>query len=91
MKGLVENRKIAVAVFFGGASSEYGVSLESAYSVICHLDREKYEPVPVGITREGNWFFSGEMWRRSGRMPGTIRRIACPHCCRRGRIAISSC
>ena len=57
MKGLVENRKIAVAVFFGGASSEYGVSLESAYSVICHLDREKYEPVPVGITREGNWFF----------------------------------
>lgn len=57
MKGLVENGKIAVAVFFGGASSEYGVSLESAYSVICHLDREKYEPVPVGITREGNWFF----------------------------------
>ena len=57
MKGLVENGKIAVAIFLGGASSEYGVSLESAYSVICHLDREKYEPVPVGITREGNWFF----------------------------------
>ena len=64
MRDQVENRKIAVAVFFGGASSEYGVSLESAYSVICHLDREKYDPVPVGISREGSWFlFRGDAER----------------------------
>ena len=64
MRDQVENRKIAVAVFFGGDSSEYGVSLESAYSVICHLDREKYDPVPVGISREGSWFlFRGDAER----------------------------
>ncbi len=64
MRDQVENRKIAVAVFFGGDSSEYGVSLESAYSVICYLDREKYDPVPVGISREGSWFlFRGDAER----------------------------
>lgn len=46
-----------IAVFFGGKSSEYSVSLESAYSVICNLNREKYRPVPVGISQEGDWFY----------------------------------
>ena len=50
-----------IAIFFGGKSSEYSVSLESAYSVINHLNREKYRPVPVGISQEGDWyFFTGE-------------------------------
>lgn len=49
-----------IAVFFGGISSEYSVSLESAYSVITNLDPEKYTAVPVGISHEGKWFyFSG--------------------------------
>lgn len=46
-----------VAVIFGGASSEYGVSLESASAVICNLNREKYRPVIVGISRDGEWFY----------------------------------
>lgn len=46
-----------IAVFFGGKSPEYHVSLESAYSVICNLNREKYHPVMVGITKEGDWFY----------------------------------
>ena len=46
-----------VAVFFGGFSSEYSVSLESAYSVIRNLNPEKYRALPVGITREGKWFY----------------------------------
>lgn len=45
-----------IAVLFGGCSSEYGVSLESAYAVITAMDHEKYEPVMIGITREGDWF-----------------------------------
>ncbi|MDE7323518.1 MAG: D-alanine--D-serine ligase VanG [Lachnospiraceae bacterium] len=50
-----------IAVIFGGASSEYEVSLQSAYAVICSMDREKYNPVMVGISREGRWFyFTGE-------------------------------
>lgn len=44
-----------VMVLFGGCSSEYSVSLESASAVLRHLDREKYEPVMVGITQTGNW------------------------------------
>lgn len=51
--------RLKIAVFFGGYSSEYSVSLESAYSVICNLDRKKYEPVPVGITEQGKWFYYG--------------------------------
>lgn len=51
-----------VAVIFGGCSSEYSVSLESAYSVICNLNRVKYHPVLVGITRQGQWYlFTGEI------------------------------
>ncbi|MDE5696156.1 MAG: D-alanine--D-serine ligase VanG [Lachnospiraceae bacterium] len=46
-----------IVVIFGGASSEYEVSLQSAYAVIKNIDREKYNPVTVGISREGSWFY----------------------------------
>ena len=49
-------KKIKLCVLFGGHSSEYEVSLKSAYSVLCHADTEKYEVIPVGITREGDWY-----------------------------------
>lgn len=48
--------KNKIAVFFGGCSSEYAVSLFSASGVIRSLDREKYIPILIGITREGRWF-----------------------------------
>lgn len=51
--------KKKIAVLFGGCSPEYGVSLQSAAAVISHMDREKYEPVPVGITHMGDWFYYG--------------------------------
>ena len=52
--------KLKIAVLFGGCSPEYGISLQSAYSVISHLDAEKYEPVMLGITKSGEWLcFSG--------------------------------
>lgn len=51
-----------IAVSFGGDSSEYEVSLESAYAVISHIDTERYEPVLIGITREGRWYlYRGEV------------------------------
>ena len=50
-----EQRKIRVAVVFGGRSTEHGVSCLSAGSVLSHLDPERFEVVPVGITREGAW------------------------------------
>lgn len=50
-------KRLNIAVFFGGCSSEYGVSLESASAVIQNLNADKYQPVPVGITKEGSWFY----------------------------------
>lgn len=49
-------QKLKIAVLFGGRSPEYGVSLQSAAAVLEHMDRERYEPVMVGISREGDWF-----------------------------------
>lgn len=46
-----------ILIFFGGCSSEYSVSLSSASGVLLNLDREKYCPVPVGITQTGEWFY----------------------------------
>ncbi|RKI88694.1 D-alanine--D-serine ligase VanG [Parablautia intestinalis] len=54
--------KMNIAVIFGGSSSEYNVSLESACSVISNLDKSKYQPVMIGITRQGEWFhFTGDV------------------------------
>ena len=57
-------KKSKIAVIFGGCSTEYEVSLQSAYSVLQKLNTEKYEVIPVGITREGKWFhYTGEYAR----------------------------
>lgn len=48
--------KKKLAVLFGGCSTEYTVSLHSAFSVLTNLDAEKYEIIPIGITREGEWY-----------------------------------
>jgi D-alanine-D-alanine ligase len=44
-----------VGILFGGRSGEHEVSLASAASVIRGLDPNKYEAVPIGITKEGHW------------------------------------
>lgn len=48
-------RKLRVGVLFGGRSGEHEVSLLSAASVLNAIDRDKYEVVPIGITKEGRW------------------------------------
>ncbi len=45
-----------IAVIFGGHSSEYEVSLQSAFSVLKNINENKFEVFPVGITREGEWY-----------------------------------
>ncbi len=57
-------KKKKIAVLFGGHSSEYGVSLQSAYAVMTHMDRDKYDIIPIGITKEGTWFrYAGNLDR----------------------------
>jgi D-alanine-D-alanine ligase len=55
------DRRIRVAVVFGGRSSEHAISCVSAGSVIEALDPERYDVIPIGITPEGRWVLeSGE-------------------------------
>jgi D-alanine-D-alanine ligase len=48
-------KKLRVGVLFGGRSGEHEVSLLSAASVLQAMDKEKYEAVPIGITKDGRW------------------------------------
>jgi D-alanine-D-alanine ligase len=56
-------KKIRVAVVFGGRSGEHEVSLVSAEGIMKAIDKEKYEVLPVGITKEGRWIASGDPMR----------------------------
>ncbi len=48
-------RKLRVGVIYGGRSGEHEVSIASAAAVFKHLDRTRYEPVPIRIARDGRW------------------------------------
>jgi len=48
-------KKLRVGILFGGRSGEHEVSLLSAASVLNAIDKNKYEVVPIGITKEGQW------------------------------------
>ncbi len=59
--------KKTVAVLFGGCSTEYAVSLQSAASVIQSINADKYKTVLLGITRDGVWKkYDGPVERISG-------------------------
>jgi D-alanine-D-alanine ligase len=48
---------LRVGIIFGGRSGEHEVSVTSAASIFKHIDRERYEPVPSGIEKDGSWSF----------------------------------
>ncbi len=47
--------QIKIAVLFGGCSEEHDVSVKSAKEIMKSLDPEKYDPIPIGITKNGAW------------------------------------
>lgn len=47
--------KIRVGIVFGGRSGEHEVSVRSAAAVIAEIDRDKYQVIPVAVTKEGRW------------------------------------
>lgn len=53
-------QRVAVGVLRGGPSSEYEVSLQSGATVLNELDRAKYEPIDIFISRDGTWNRSGK-------------------------------
>lgn len=49
------NERIKIGVLFGGQSGEHEVSRVSAYNILQAIDREKYQVVPIGISKDGQW------------------------------------
>jgi D-alanine--D-alanine ligase len=74
-------RKVRVAVVFGGRSAEHAVSCASAGLVLGAIDKDKYEVVPIGIARDGRWVLtSGDPARlaiTSGALP-SVEAVAVP-------------
>lgn len=52
------DKKLRVGIIFGGKSAEHEVSLQSAKNIIEALDKEKYEPVLIGVDKEGRWLLN---------------------------------
>jgi D-alanine-D-alanine ligase len=48
-------KRLRVGVLYGGRSGEHEVSLASAAAVFAHLDKKRYEPVPIRIDKDGRW------------------------------------
>jgi D-alanine-D-alanine ligase len=78
-KNGARGRRIRVAVLFGGESEEHAVSLASATSVMRALDPDRYEVLPVGITRAGRWLAGGDPMRQlraAGESAGPAESVA---------------
>jgi D-alanine-D-alanine ligase len=50
--------KLRIGILFGGRSGEHEVSLLSAASILKSIDQTKYEVIPIGITKQGQWLTS---------------------------------
>lgn len=59
-----KRKKIRVGVLFGGRSGEHEVSLTSSKGIMEAMDKDKYEVVPIGITKEGQWLTGGDIHQR---------------------------
>jgi D-alanine-D-alanine ligase len=75
------DRKLRVAVLFGGRSGEHEVSLMSARSVLSVLDPYRYELVQIGITHEGKWVTGEDVLGKfeNGKVDGLQHVIVSPN------------
>lgn len=60
-----QSDKIRVAVLYGGRSAEHEVSLQSAANVIQYLDKSRFEIIPIGIDKQGNWLLGYDIFTDS--------------------------
>ncbi len=68
-------RKIRVAVVFGGRSTEHAVSCASAGLILSALDPERYEVLPIGITTDGRWVLTSGDPARLALSSGTLPSV----------------
>jgi D-alanine-D-alanine ligase len=67
-------KKLKVGILFGGRSAEHEVSLQSAKNIYEAIDRNKFEPVLIGIDKSGRWhFLDGENFLIDGDDPKKIK------------------
>ncbi len=71
----VQHRKPRVAVVFGGRSPEHAISCVTAGSVLGAIDRDAYDVVPVGITRQGRWVLAADDPTRLAITDGTLPAV----------------
>lgn len=67
--------RLRLGIIFGGRSGEHEVSLASAASVIHAIDRARFEPVPIGIAKDGRWLAGGDPLRVLAEAAGTALPI----------------
>lgn len=67
------NPRVRVGVLCGGQSSEHSISCLSGASLLGAIDREKFDPVPIGITQNGKWVYlngrTDELAINNGKLP----------------------
>ncbi|HZP04524.1 MAG TPA: D-alanine--D-alanine ligase family protein [Terracidiphilus sp.] len=69
-------KKLRVGILFGGRSGEHEVSLLSAASILQAIDRDKFDVIPIGITKEGRWLASGDArGLLEGNSSAVVRRL----------------
>lgn len=56
-------KKKKVAILYGGRSVEHAVSVNSARNIYEYLNKTLYEPIPVGISKDGEWFLTPNVSR----------------------------
>jgi D-alanine-D-alanine ligase len=61
-------KRLKVGILFGGRSAEHEVSVISAQGVMGALDKDRFQPVPIGVTRQGTWLTSAQTERALGRI-----------------------
>ena len=52
------SKKKKVAILYGGRSVEHGVSVNSARNIFEFINKERFEPLPIGITKSGQWYLT---------------------------------
>jgi D-alanine-D-alanine ligase len=68
-------RRIRVGIVFGGRSAEHEVSILSARNVLAALDRDRFEPVLIGIDPEGRWLLQPETLLLEGNADPRLARL----------------
>ena len=70
----MEKPRLRILLLCGGQSTEHEISLESCHSVAAAIDRERFEPIVAGITRQGTWhFYGGEEFVEDADDPAKVR------------------